>query len=154
MRRSCPGSRPGRLTPYRGTAFSLSVVETFTIGRLADLAGVNVETVRYYERRRLLRQPPRSPGGYRQYSAVDLARLQFIARAKQLGFTLTEVASLVGDPETKQGADSVLRLARAKITALTAQQLAVEQTRTRLMQLIDICEDPTSQDCVALRTSR
>jgi hypothetical protein len=71
-----------------------------------------------------------------------------------LGFTLTEVASLVGDPEAPQGADSVLRLARAKMAALEAQRIAVEQTRTRLAQLIDICEDPTSQDCMALRTSR
>jgi DNA-binding transcriptional MerR regulator len=51
-------------------------VETFTIGRLADRAGVNVETIRYYERRGLLRQPPRSAGGYRQYGAADLGRLQ------------------------------------------------------------------------------
>jgi MerR family mercuric resistance operon transcriptional regulator len=63
-------------------------VETLTIGQLAREAGVNIETIRYYERRRLLQEPPRTSSGYRQYSSTDLWRLQFITRAKQLGFTL------------------------------------------------------------------
>ena len=57
------------LTPYPGTALILEVVETFTIGQLAHGAGVNIETIRYYERRGLLREPPRSAAGYRQYSS-------------------------------------------------------------------------------------
>lgn len=92
-------------------------MEVLSIGQLASEAGVNVETVRYYERRGLLRDPPRSGAGYRQYSAGDLWRLQFIARAKLLGFTLTEIASLVGDGAGTT-ADSVLRIARAKILTL------------------------------------
>jgi DNA-binding transcriptional MerR regulator len=57
-------------------------VETYTVGQLAREADVNIETIRYYERRGLLRQPPRTDGGYRQYSETDLWSLQFIARAK------------------------------------------------------------------------
>jgi DNA-binding transcriptional MerR regulator len=140
------------LTPYLRTAFSLAVV-AFTIGQLAHLAGVNVETVRYYERRGLLRQPPRTAAGYRQYAAIDLGRLQFIRRAKSLGFTLGEVEDLVGDQDRGSRSDTVLDLARRKIAALTAQQLAVERTRTRLQRLIDICDDPTSEDCMALRVT-
>ena len=131
------------------------------------MAGVHVETVRYYERRGLLREPPRTPAGYRQYSSADLWRLQFIARAKQLGFTLAEVARLAGehdsgdsaaggdtaDGDGRRGdtAASVLHAARAKLHALDEQQKALEETRARLARLIDICEDPTSEDCVALR---
>ena len=161
------------MTPYPGTGLSLPGVEAFTISQLAHKAGVHVETVRYYERRGLLREPPRTPAGYRQYSSADLWRLQFIARAKQLGFTLAEVARLAGehdrgdsaaagdtaDGDTADGgtadagdtAASVLNAARAKLHALDAQQKALEETRARLARLIDICEDPTSEDCVALR---
>jgi DNA-binding transcriptional MerR regulator len=138
-------------------------VESFTISQLAHEAGVHVETIRYYERRGLLREPPRTPAGYRQYAATDLGRLQFIARAKQLGFTLAEVVRLAGDgddsDDTDAGsasadsdsADSVLRAARAKLRALDEQQRELDETRVRLSRLIDICEDPTSEDCVALR---
>ena len=139
-------------------------MESLTIGQLAHEAGVHVETVRYYERRGLLRQPPRTPAGYRQYAAADLRRLQFIARAKQLGFTLSEVARLAGEHDgdsdgangganggANDSADSVVRAARAKLRALDAQQRALDETRLRLARLIDICEDATSEDCVALR---
>jgi DNA-binding transcriptional MerR regulator len=125
---------------------------TFTIGALAHEAGVPIETIRYYERRGLLRDPPRSAAGYRQYSATDLWRLQFIARAKQMGFTLAEIGSLVGE-DAGGTADSVLSMARSKITALDIRQRAIEETRARLVRLIDICADPTNEDCTALRLS-
>jgi len=123
---------------------------TFTIGTLADQAGVHIETIRYYERRGLLRDPPRSVAGYRQYSATDLWRLQFIARAKQMGFTLAEIGGLVG-ADTDSTADSVLALARSKIAALEVRQRAIEDTRARLLRLIEVCADPGNEDCTALR---
>jgi DNA-binding transcriptional MerR regulator len=126
------------------------VMATFTIGTLAHRAGVHIETIRYYERRGLLRDPPRSVAGYRQYSATDLWRLQFIARAKQMGFTLAEIGGLVGE-DTGSTADSVLSLARSKIAALDVRQRAIEETRARLLRLIDICADPGNEDCTALR---
>ena len=129
-------------------------MESLTIGQLAHEAGVHVETVRYYERRGLLRQPPRTPAGYRQYAAADLRRLQFIARAKQLGFTLSEVAQLAGahdSDDSDDSADAVLEAARAKLRALDERQKELDATRMRLARLIDVCEDPTSEDCRALR---
>jgi MerR family mercuric resistance operon transcriptional regulator len=69
--------------------------ETFTIGRLAKAAGVNVETVRYYQRRRLLAVPIAVGGGIRRYSRDMLRRLRFIKRAQQLGFTLDEISDLL-----------------------------------------------------------
>jgi DNA-binding transcriptional MerR regulator len=129
-------------------------VESLTIGQLAHEAGVHVETVRYYERRGLLRQPPRTPAGYRQYAAADLRRLQFIARAKQLGFTLSEVAQLAGahdSDDSDDSADAVLEAARAKLRALDERQKELDATRMRLARLIDLCADPASEDCRALR---
>jgi MerR family transcriptional regulator, copper efflux regulator len=126
-------------------------VESLTIGQLAHEAGVHVETVRYYERRGLLRQPPRTAAGYRKYAATDLWRLQFIARAKQLGFTLAEVARLVGAHDGDDTAEAVLEAARAKLRALDERQKELDATRLRLARLIDVCGDPTSEDCRALR---
>jgi MerR family mercuric resistance operon transcriptional regulator len=128
-------------------------MDSFTIGQLAHDGGVNIETVRYYERRGLLRQPPRPVSGYRQYSVTDLWRLQFIARAKHLGFTLTEIASLIGDHERCDTAESVLALARAKIREIDERQRSLVDTRSRLMRLVSICEDPESKDCTALRVT-
>ncbi len=124
-------------------------MEVLTIGQLAHQAGVNVETIRYYERRGLLREPPRTPAGYRQYSADDLWRLQFIARAKQLGFTLAEIARLgAGDGASVEG---VLEIARSKIQMLDERQRQLSDTRWRLTQLVTRCQDPDGEDCVGLR---
>ena len=67
----------------------------FTIGTLAQLAGVNVETIRFYQRKGLLPQPPRPRGGARRYRVGDLARVRFIKSAQRLGFTLDEVKQLL-----------------------------------------------------------
>jgi DNA-binding transcriptional MerR regulator len=121
---------------------------TFTIGRLAAAAGVHVETVRYYERRGLLDQPSRTPSGYRQYTADDLWRLQFVGRGKQLGFTLAELADLLGTART---AVDVLAAARAKLTEIDRRQQELARVRSRLEQLADVCRDGADADCIALR---
>ena len=64
-----------------------------TIGKLATAAGVNVETIRYYQRRGLLTEPVRPAGGQRRYSPNDARRVRFIKRAQVLGFTLEEVGA-------------------------------------------------------------
>ena len=74
-----------------------------TIGRLANASGVGVETIRFYEREGLLPEPPRKRSGYRQYPADAVARVLFIRRAKELGFTLKEITELLKlrvDPDT------------------------------------------------------
>ena len=122
------------------------MVDTFTIGQLAHSAGVNIETVRYYERRGILRDPPRSDSGYRQYSADDLWRLQFIARAKRLGFTLSEIASLVAGSDSGDTAESIVAMARTKLQELDERRRALDETRSLLTRLMVICEDPKSDD--------
>lgn len=141
---------------------------SYTIGRLAAAAGVHVETVRYYERRGLIDPPPRSAAGYRQYGPDDLWRLELIARGKQLGFTLAEIADLVSGPGTDEagaetepallGADAVagsagrvLARAQAKLAAIDERQRELAGQRCRLEQLTELCRTGAAADCVALR---
>jgi DNA-binding transcriptional MerR regulator len=94
-------------------------MRTMTIGELARAAGVNVQTVRYYERRGLLEEPPRRASGYREYPESDLARLGFIRRAQGLGFTLAEIGDLLSlrvDPRTTSA--DVHRRVEEKLTDL------------------------------------
>jgi DNA-binding transcriptional MerR regulator len=66
------------------------------IGELAHQTGLSIKTIRYYERRGLLEQPPRTQGGYRLYGPEEVARIRFVQRAKMLGLTLEEIRELVG----------------------------------------------------------
>jgi DNA-binding transcriptional MerR regulator len=134
------------------TGHTLWKVGTLSIGQLAHEAGVNVETIRYYERRGLLREPPRTHAGYRQYSGADLWRLQLIARAKHMGFTLAEIATLVGE-DGDGSVHGIVAMARAKVRALDEDQQRLADSRARLDRLIDVCQDPDDEDCVALRVT-
>jgi MerR family copper efflux transcriptional regulator len=85
----------GPLTLEWGTGFILELGGEMRIGELARGAGVNVETIRFYERRGLIPRPPRRESGYRVYGEEHLRRLHFIRRAKDLGFSLEEVRELL-----------------------------------------------------------
>jgi MerR family copper efflux transcriptional regulator len=124
---------------------------TYTIGKLAAAAGVHVETVRYYERRGLIEPPPRSASGYRQYSADDLWRLRFIGRGKDLGFTLAEIAEVMGGAEAGRTAEGVLAATRAKIADVEERQRRLYRVRCRLESLAELCEAGVAADCLALR---
>jgi len=69
--------------------------ESLTIGRLAKAAGVNVETIRFYQRKGLVAEPNRPPGGIRRYECADVARVKFIKSAQRLGFSLEEIGQLL-----------------------------------------------------------
>jgi MerR family mercuric resistance operon transcriptional regulator len=71
------------------------IPQTLTIGVLADAAGVNVETIRFYQRKGLMQEPERPLGGIRRYGNADLARVRFIKSAQRLGFSLDEIAVLL-----------------------------------------------------------
>src|SRR5437867_12888069 len=90
--------------------------ERLTIGRLAQVGGVNLETIRYYEREGLLPRPPRTRSGYRIFPNDAARRLRFIRRAKELGFSLKEIRELLAlrvNAGTKP--DQIRRRAEAKI---------------------------------------
>lgn len=110
------------------------------IGELARRAGVNVQTVRYYERRRLLRDPRRRADGYREYTQATLDRLRFIKRAQELGFSLAEIEELLTlrlDPGTK--AADVKARAEAKIAEIEQKLRDLEHIRHALVHLAGRC---------------
>ncbi|HEX8009680.1 MAG TPA: Hg(II)-responsive transcriptional regulator [Casimicrobiaceae bacterium] len=110
-----------------------------TIGRLAESARVNVETVRYYQRRGLLREPSRPMGGVRRYSADDVKRIRFIKRAQQLGFTLEEITSLL-KLEDGRSCREAERLAQQKLGLVEARMADLQRLRRTLRELIGRCE--------------
>ena len=109
----------------------------FTVGQLAQTAVVNVETIRYYQRIGLLPLPERDYGIIRRYSANDLKRVRFIKRAQTLGFSLDEVALLLGlsdgkhCAETNVLAEKKLAMVAGKIADLAAIQIALKGLVTK-----------------------
>ena len=115
-------------------------MEKLTIGQLAKKANVNLETIRYYERRGLIPEPPRSESGYPQYSADDLQRTQFIKRAQALGFTLKEILELLSlrvGPDTS--CKEVKTRVQAKIKDVEKRIVDLEEMRTALLRLSQRC---------------
>ncbi len=110
-----------------------------TIGSLARAAGVNVETVRYYQRRGLLPEAGGRKGAYRVYGGTELARLRFIRRAQALGFTLEEISGLLAlDEEADR--ERARAVARAKIADIDARIRQLEEVRAALHSLVTCCE--------------
>ena len=97
---------------------------SLTIGQLAAAAGVNAQTIRYYERSGLFPEPMRTASGYRQFEPEELRRLQFIRRSQGVGFSLSEIRELLAlrihDPRSCSG---VSRQVEAKISA-TEQKIS------------------------------
>lgn len=96
----------------------MDTTRPLTIGRLARHAGVGIDTVRFYERARLLPKPGRTASGYRTYGAADVERLRFIRRAKALGFTLEEIGELLALSAGKGGRAGVKALAERRLADL------------------------------------
>jgi len=113
--------------------------DSMTIGALAQSAGVGVETIRYYQRRGLLAQPPRAYGSIRRYGAADAARLRFIRRAQELGFTLEEIGELL---ELQDGTDrrAIRRIARTRLQQVEARVADLQRMRRALQHVIHDCE--------------
>ncbi len=115
-------------------------MKPLTIGRLAREARVNLETVRYYERRGLLPRPPRSASGYRLFPQEAARRLRFIRRAQQLGFSLQEIRELLSlrvSPRAKSA--DVRRRAEAKIADINAKISSLDSMKKTLLKLAKVC---------------
>jgi MerR family transcriptional regulator, copper efflux regulator len=121
---------------------------TLTIGQVAAAADMNIQTIRYYERRGLLPTPRRSPAGYRQYGDDIIARLHFIKRAQQLGFSLAEIRELLA-LRIRHGSacDVVERKTRSKIDLVEAKLRELEQLKRTLERLAAACaaRQPTDE---------
>ena len=124
-------------------------MQSFTIGEFAKRAGVGVETVRFYERQGLLKEPPRRTSGHREYSATEVTRLAFIRRAKELGFSLAEIKELLSlRADRKAQCGQVRKRTEAKLADIDEKIRTLRRMRRALTKLNAACdreEVPTSE---------
>ena len=116
-------------------------MKPLTIGEVARRAAVGIETVRFYERRGLLEEPARKESGFRQYQEEVVDRLRFIRRAKELGFSLKEIAELIAlrlDPATTCG--DIKQRAAAKIADIEAKIEDLQRIKKALRKLTAACK--------------
>jgi MerR family mercuric resistance operon transcriptional regulator len=126
------------------------------IGELAKQAGVNIQTIRFYERERVMRAAPRSPSGYRSYTNRDLQHVQFVKRCQQLGFTLAEIKQLAGLHESLAASRNMDRAAMERFSAMAGERLklidsrieALQEMRRNLAHLIAETSSPAAR-CLA-----
>jgi MerR family mercuric resistance operon transcriptional regulator len=116
----------------------------YTIARLAAAAGVHIETIRYYQRLRLVPQPPRPPGGIRRYTEADADRLRFIKRAQAMGFTLVEVESLL-KLQGRRSCHATRELAATKLRLIDVRICELRHLRKELAGLIARCDANTQE---------
>lgn len=131
--------------------------DIFTIGKVANASGIGIETVRYYEREGLIPKPPRRDSGYRQYPAATIDRVLFIKRAKNLGFTLTEIKELLNlkmgpkatCADVKRKADEKIKEVEAKITDLKRIKKALNQLTNQCRSKGPVTECPILENLEA-----
>lgn len=110
------------------------------IGEVANGAGVNIQTLRYYERRGLLEAPERSASGYREYPTETVRLIRFIKRAQDLGFTLTEIVELIALRDAKGRKRSEVRArAEAKLRDIDGKVAQLQAMRSALHTLVESC---------------
>jgi DNA-binding transcriptional MerR regulator len=118
--------------------------ETFRIGEVANRSGVSIDTVRYYERRKLLPRPARSGGGFRLFTLESIERVKFIKQAQELGLSLDEINELL----TTGGAQECQRvreILQAKLTELDERMKMMRAFRRTLSQHLTACEKELSE---------
>jgi MerR family transcriptional regulator, mercuric resistance operon regulatory protein len=113
--------------------------DNLTIGVLAKRSGVNVETIRYYQRRHLLHEPSKPRDGYRQYSLETVKRVRFVKRAQTLGFTLEEVSGLLGLDERKACLET-REIAAQKLTLIEEKLSDLSKMKKALSRLVRACD--------------
>lgn len=120
---------------------------SLTIGQVAKAAEVNIETIRYYERRGLFPEPARTAAGYRRYEEDAVRRLRFVKRAKNLGFTLKEIDELLAF-RVRHGAacDEVELRVRQKITRVEQMLSELGRVREVLEKLAGACRERRPTD--------
>lgn len=111
-----------------------------TIGTLAKRGGVNVETIRYYQRRGLLQEPTKPQSGFRQYTSDTVKRVRFIKRAQALGFTLEEITSLLALDERKACLET-RGIAAHKLELIKEKIADLSKMKKALSRLVCACDN-------------
>jgi MerR family transcriptional regulator, mercuric resistance operon regulatory protein len=121
------------------------------IGEAAAASGCHLETIRYYERIGLLPKAARRTNGYRDYGTQEVNRLHFIARGRELGFSLEEVRTLLRLAErTDMSCDDVDRLARQQLAAVRSRIRELQRIARELERTIDSCVGQSCGNCAIL----
>lgn len=111
-----------------------------TIGHAARLSGVGVETIRFYERQKLIEQPPKPQSGFRLYPLETVRKVRFIRRAKEIGFTLREIRELLGFYfDTQISCEEVQERAKIKIADMDNRIADIQKMKSALQLLVDEC---------------
>lgn len=126
------------------------ITKSLTIGRLARAADVNIETIRYYQRVNLIKEPIKPQTGYRQYDIEVINRIHFIKRAQKLGFSLKEISDLL-DMGDGHCAD-VRKRAEEKRDVISAQIEDLINLRETLNNLIHSCDTTGDTHCPIVET--
>lgn len=113
-------------------------VDTLRIGAFAKAAGVNVETIRYYQRKGLLSEPEKPHGGIRRYGNADVARVRFVKSAQRLGFSLEEVAGLLTLDDGTH-CEQARRLGEQKLADVRAKLADLHRIEAVLSTLVNDC---------------
>jgi MerR family mercuric resistance operon transcriptional regulator len=130
----------------------MSSRQTLTIGRLATAAGVNLETVRYYERIGLMPPPDRTPGGHRSYGPEHRARLAFIRRARELGFSLNDIRALLALAEPgRQSCSEVKTIASDHLHDVRAKIADLSRLADVLGEAVRRCGDGDVPECPVIQ---
>jgi len=127
-------------------------MSALTVSKLAKAAGVELSTIRYYERRGLVQPLTRRSSGYREYDGESVRRVRFIRHAQELGFTLDEVAELMAlRLDVKGSCADVRRRAQRKVDDIGAKMISLNRMRSALEKLIESCsEEAPSSECPIL----
>lgn len=113
---------------------------SFRISEVAERGGVNLQTIRYYEREGLLPEPPRRASGYRVFPESAVQRVRFIKRAQELGFSLAEIRELLSvEIDPAKDCSDVQRLARAKVHDIEEKIRTLQSMKRVLTRLADAC---------------
>ena len=121
-----------------------------TIGALSERSGVNIETIRYYERAALLPAPPRTQGGHRVYNSDSLRRLVFIRRSRELGFTLDEIRNLLALMSGGHSCGEVRVVALAHLARIRAKIGDLRRMERTLAATAARCEGGDAPECPIL----
>jgi MerR family transcriptional regulator, mercuric resistance operon regulatory protein len=124
-----------------------------SIGEAARQSGVNIETIRFYERGGLLEAPPRTTGGHRVYDRPRIKRLAFVRRGRELGFTLDEIRGLLAlADERETSCAQVEVLARVHLDEIRGRMADLARMESVLAAMIGRCAGGTVPDCPILET--
>jgi len=125
-----------------------SRAERLPMSQLSRLSGVNAETIRFYERAKMLPPPPRTPGGHRVYDSTHLRTLGFIRRARELGFSLEEIRMLIwlGGPE-RATCREVRQVAARHLEGIRAKLNDLNKLERLLAKTVAQCSGRMEPDC-------